>query len=131
MITQLWAEKATGESVLYVMKQGTLLIKLDVSQDPEEAAYVVGSEEDDSSDVVKVRVESYTTLTNKTVEATVYQENGDENWISSEVPFGLVKSISNGEVDSKLYDFGSSGATRSISKEEAENAEALSIPDLV
>ena len=130
VITQLWAEKATGESVLYVMKQGALLIKLDVSQVPEEAGYVVESEEDDSSDAVKVRVESYTTPTNKTVEATVYLENGDESWISTEVPFGLVKSTYNGEVDSELYDFGSSGATRSISKEEAEHAEALNIPDL-
>ncbi len=130
MISQIWIEKATGESVLYVMQQGELLIKLDVSQTPDVAEGVSDSEEDESSTSEKIGVETYTTPTGKSVEATVYRSNGDDTWISSEVPFGMVKSISNGEVTSELYDFGLSGAQRDISKEDAENAEEFSFPDL-
>ncbi|MFC1715368.1 hypothetical protein ACFL6S_16995 [Candidatus Poribacteria bacterium] len=129
--SQVWIEKSTGESVLYVMKQGALIIKLDVSQVPEVVDDVSDSEGDDTSDdTVKVGTETYTTPTGKSVEATVYRDSSGESWISAEVPFGMVKSISDGEVDSELYDFGSSGATRDISKEEAENAEAFSFPGL-
>ena len=131
IVSQVWIDEATGESVLYVMKQGAMLIKLDVTQVPEEVADLSESEEDDSSDdTVKIGVETYTTPTGKSVEATVYQDSDGENWISGEIPFGMVKSISDGEVTSELYDFGSSGATRDISKEEAENAEPFSLLDL-
>ena len=130
IVSQIWIEKATGESILYVMRQGALLIKLDVSQTPEIAEGVSDSEEDQASNSEKIGIETYTTPTGKSVQATVYSSNGDESWISSEVPFGMVKSISNGEVASELYDFNSSGAQRNISKAEAENAEEFGFPDL-
>jgi len=122
MISQMWIEKSTGESLLYVMQQGALLVKLDVSQTPD-VAEGVSDTEGDSSDAEKIGVETYTTPTGKSVEATVYRDNDGDTWISSEVPFGMVQSISNGEVVSALHDFGLSGAYRDISKEDAENAE--------
>lgn len=125
VVSQIWIEKATGESILYVIKQGELLMRLDVSQVPEVAAGAAASEEDQASTSEKIGVETYTTPTGKSVQATVYRQDGEDIWISSEVPFGMVKSGS-----TSLYDFGSSGAQRNISRAEAENAEEFGFPDL-
>ncbi len=130
VVSQVWIDKSTGESVLYVIKQGVTIMKLGISQVPAVVGDVSGSEGDTSDDAVKVGTETYTTPTGKSVEATVYTDSSGETWISDEVPFGLVKSISDGGAGSELYDFGSSGATRDISKAEAENAEEFTFPDL-
>ena len=130
IISQIWLNKTTFESVLYVIKQGALLMKMDISQVPEVVAETSDSEDNSSDGTVTVGTETYTTPTGKSVKATVYQDGSGESWISGEVPFGMVKTVYNGEVNSELYDFGSSGATRDISKAEAESAESFEIPDI-
>jgi hypothetical protein len=129
VIGQIWIDKTTSETVLFVMKQIGIVMKLDVSQMPEVPG--VDFEEgfgEEPSGAQKVGSEQYTTPTGKTVEATIYRSNNNDDWISSEVPFGLVKSTMDGETVTELYDFGFSGAVRDISKEEAENAQSINFP---
>ena len=127
IVGQVWIDADTGDSSLLVIKQGGKVMKMDVSQTPEVPGI---SGEEDTTQAQKVGTESYTTPTNKTVEATVYREGSDDQWVSGEVPFGMVKSIDDGKTVVELYDFGFSGAGREISKEEAENAESLSFPGI-
>jgi hypothetical protein len=126
--TQIWLDKTTSKGVLYVMKdENGKVTKMDIPQnptvptDPGEAP--VGA--------TKTGTDKYTTPTGKTVDVTIYTiqttYGTSESWISAKVPFGEVKSIFNGKVESELYDFGTSGATRDISKQEADNAQSIDI----
>lgn len=131
-ISQIWIDKTNGEAVLFLIKMDESVMRMDISQVPD----VPGEEtvEEDEGNVEKIGTDSYTTPTGKTVQATIYKATTtwgtDEYWVSGEVPFGDVKDISNGELLSSLYDFGDSGADRSISKQEAENAESFGFPFL-
>ena len=134
-VTQIWIDKSTGEVVLFLIEMGGVVMKMDItaSQDTD----VPGEDEPwDEPAAKELGAGTYTTPTGKTVNVTKYTVTTtwgtDEYWISSEVPFGEVKDISNGEVFMELYDFGFSGAQRSISREEAENAEpfGINIPDI-
>jgi len=134
-VTQTWIDKATGEAVLLLIKTGGAVMKMDTtaSQDSD-----VPGEDDpwEGPSAKELGTGTYTTPTGKTVNVTKYTLTTtwgtDEYWVSSEVPFGEVKDISDGEVYMELYDFGFSGAQRSISREEAENAEpfGINIPDI-
>jgi hypothetical protein len=130
-VSQIWIDKATGEVVLFLIKMGDVVMKMDItaSQDTD-----VPGEDDpwEEPSAKESGTGTYTTPTGKTVNVTKYTLGTDEYWVSSEVPFGEVKDISNGEVYMELNDFGLSGATRSISREEAENAEpfGINIPDI-
>ncbi len=134
-VTQIWIDRGTGEAVLFLIKMGGMVMKMDItaSQDTD----VPGEDEPwDEPAAKELGTGTYTTPTGKTVNVTKYTLTTtwgtDEYWISSEVPFGEVKDISDGEVFLELYDFGFSGAQRSISREEAENAEpfGINIPDI-
>lgn len=130
-VTQIWIDKATGEVVLFLIKMGDVVMKMDItaSQDTD----VPGEDEPwDEPGAKELGTGPYTTPTGKTVNVTKYTLGTDEYWVSSEVPFGEVKDISDGEVYMELYDFGFSGAQRGISREEAENAESfgINIPDI-
>jgi hypothetical protein len=133
--TQIWLDKSTGEVVLFLIKTGGLVMRMDItaSQDTD-----IPGEDDpwEEPSAKESGTGTYTTPTGKTVNVTKYTltttRGTDEYWVSSEVPFGEVKDISDGEVYMELYDFGFSGAQRSISREEAENAEpfGFDIPDI-
>lgn len=122
-IMQIWFDKTNMESVVMFIKEGNEVYRWDITQYPEET---VGEQEWEKSTSQKIGTDKYTTPTGKTVKATKYlitdSYGTSEYWVSSEVPFAQVKEIYNGELEFSLYDFGSSGAVRSISKKEAENA---------
>ena len=131
--TQIWIDKATAEVVLFLIKMDGEVIKMDLSFS--ETPDVPGEEVPwEGSDAEQIGTGTYTTPTGRTVDVTKHQVSTffgtDEFWVSTEVPFGEVKEISDGEVVRELYDFGLSGAKRIISKEEAENAEPFAIPDI-
>jgi len=128
-INQIWINKSTGQGVLMVMKdENGVVMKMEMT--PTTPQDIPTGETPVNS--VKVGTQKYTTPTGKTVEATVYKtttpDGEDETWISSQVPFWEVKSLLNGKVFYELYDFGTSGAKRDISKEEMENATPLVFP---
>ena len=57
----------------------------------------------------------------QTVDVAKFTSEGVETWVSSEVPFGMVKVIDSGTETMSLVNFGLSGAARDISKAEMEN----------
>jgi hypothetical protein len=127
-ITQMWLDKSSNKPVLYVMKIGGMVTKMEVPQNQEipsgSGTAPVGS--------VELGNKKYTTPTGKTVDAIAYKvtttAGESESWVSAQVPFGIVKELLNGESQLELYDFGTSGADRGISKQEAENAQSFGIP---
>jgi hypothetical protein len=129
-VSQVWVDTQTFDSVLFVMEFGDQIMKMDISQVPDVPGDdLEDMESDDDTQILGTR--DYTTPTGKSVKAIAYMTtqggNTSEIWAGN-IPFGMVKSISNGEVVSELYDFGNSGAVRDISKNEAENAQDFGFP---
>ncbi len=132
LVNQMWMDNTTGEIVLFLIKENEKVMYMDLSFPTD----VPGESETwEQPTTQKIGSEKYTTPTGKTVEATIYQTQTSfgtsEDWVSSEVPFESVKLLTGGRLISSLYDYGT-GATRNISKQEAENAEPFSfeIPDI-
>lgn len=76
---------------------------------------------------------TFTTIAGKTIQiAKFVDENNVEIWISSEVPFGIVKIVDNktGKIISYLRDFGLTGAKIKISEVEMINCEKIDLPTL-
>lgn len=67
--------------------------------------------------------QSYTTPTGKTIQAAVYSFGDAEYWINDSTPFRLVKYEVFGDYSNtmELYDYGTSGAKKDISKSVAES----------
>ncbi len=129
-ITQIWFNKSNMQVVLIVMKdRNGKVIKIEAIPTLPTKDVPTGEVPSNS---VKIGTEKYTTPTGKTIEATVYKitapDGESEIWMSSQVPFWQVKDILNGKVVYDLYDFGTSGAKRDISKQEMENASSLEFP---
>ena len=81
----------------------------------------------------KYTYSTFTTKTGKTIQiAKFVDENNIEIWISSEVPFGIVKVVDNktGKIISYLRDFGLTGARAKISEAEMINCEKIDLPTL-
>ncbi len=120
-IAQMWVEAATKQAVKYVIKIGDQVICMSLSQSPYESPEVETPAEYDPSSP-DISYGTYTTPTGKTVNVGKFEVSGGEVWASSQVPFGMVKSIDgSGETAMYLYDFGISGAHRDISRAEMEN----------
>ncbi len=76
---------------------------------------------------------TFTTNTGKTIQiAKLMDENDIEIWISSEVPFGIVKIVNNttGEITAYLQDFGLTGGKAKISETEMLNCKKINFPNL-
>lgn len=119
-IMQTWTEVATGQVVKYVVKMGDQVICMNVGQsfEPPETE-TPGAYEPNLPDI---SYGTYTTPTEKTVNVAKFAIGGGETWVSSQVPFGMVKVVdASEETTMYLYDFGTTGAQRDISKAEMEN----------
>lgn len=133
-VSQVWIDKDSAETVLCVMKVSGIVMKIDFSELPASSADMVetasGETPDEYEPGTETSAETYETPTGKKVQAAVFKTGSEEEWVSGEVPFGIVKVVQDGEPVMELYDFSFSGAVRDISKEEAESAGTLpSIPD--
>lgn len=130
-IMQIWLDKATGEPVLFLIKEDGKVMRMNLSQQPVDVTEMTGEIPVQAQNLGK---DKYKTPTGKTVDVVKYSittaYGTSEVWSSSEVPFFDVKDIFNGEVTSSLYDFGFSGAERSISRQEAENAEPFGFSNI-
>jgi hypothetical protein len=126
--TQMWLDKSSNKAILYVIKMGGIVTKMNIPQTQD----IPSSSGNVPASSVKLGNKTYTTPTGKKVDAIAYQTTTtagtSESWISLQVPFGTVKTLLNGESQMELYDFGTSGAVRNISKQEAENAQSFGIP---
>jgi len=123
-IVQMWTDAATPQLVKYVMKTGDQVICMDVSQS--QSPYKPPETETPSQYNPSLPDISYGTYpvpgTGETVTVAKFESGpGNEVWVSSQVPFGTVKVIASGTTTLSLYNFGTSGAQRDISKQEMEN----------
>jgi hypothetical protein len=119
IIMQIWTQVATGQVVKYVMKMEDQVICMNVGASPETPNAETPSEYDPN--LADITYGTYTTPTGKTVNVAKFATES-EVWVSSQVPFGMVKIIDDSEVTTLyLYDFGTTGAQRDISKTEMEN----------
>ena len=132
-VNQIWIDKVTGDIVLFLIKMDGEVMRMDIdnSQPPDVPGQDVP---EDTPDVQQIGTDNYTTPTGKTVKAIIYSMQTpmgmSEFWASNEVPFGDVQDKLNGNVTSYLQDFGLSGAVRSISRQEAENAKPFGFPGI-
>jgi len=85
----------------------------------------------------KYNYDTFTTKTGKTIQVAKFtDENSMEIWLSSEVPFGIVKIIDwsggteTGEIIAWLQDFGLAGGGLKISESEMLNCKKMNFPNL-
>jgi len=118
-IVQIWTNTATGQLVKYVMKSGGQVICMGQSEyEPPETE----TPSEYSPDMPDISYGTYTVPGNgETVDVAKFTSEGVETWVSSEVPFGMVKVIASGTETMSLVNFGLSGAARDISKAEMED----------
>jgi hypothetical protein len=120
-IVQMWTDAATHQLVKYVMKTGDQVICMDVSQNPYTPPETETPGQYNPS-LPDISYGTYTILgTGGTVTVAIFDVQGGEVWVSSQVPFGTVKVVASGTTTMYLYNFGTSGAQRDISKAEMEN----------
>lgn len=76
---------------------------------------------------------TFTTDSGKTVDVVKFHDmvSGKQNevWVSSEVPFGMVKTVSDGKTVMELKDFGTD-ADLSISLDDVKNCKEMSVPSM-
>lgn len=118
IIMQSWAQKKEegGAMVKAVMRMGGQLICIS-GDDPsmqEKMGKIPDINTPETFDPRKhkpTRYTTYTTPTGKKVSIAIYKTDGKgETWVSSEVPFGIVKMTdNNGQLIAHLHDFGNDG----------------------
>ncbi|MBU2561337.1 MAG: hypothetical protein KKD17_03490 [Nanoarchaeota archaeon] len=123
-VAQFWLDRREGKPTKYLVKSGEEVMCLDVSQMPKGAVPSEGGAY--PSDKPGITHGTYPTPTGKEVTVAKFTTSSGEIWVSSEVPFGLVKTVSNGKTVSSLYDFGTIGAKSRIDEADAEDCRDMS-----
>ena len=122
LVTQVWLEKATLETAFLFMKMGGEVSRMDFTDSDIGVDMIMLEEPDETKFIGEGK---YTTPSGKTVDILEYGAGVFGYAISHQVPFGQVLTKENGAVTTALDDFGSTGASRDITKQEAENAETF------
>jgi len=143
-ITQIWRDKESNEIVEIVAKlkgqneticvdaslMGILIPSFDTL-----IPVIETPEKYDSKN--EYTYDTFTTKTGKIIQVAKFiDENNMEIWLSSEVPFGIVKIIDwieeteTGEVMTWLQDFELSGGKQKISENEMLNCKKMNFPNL-
>jgi len=141
-VTQVWRDKESNEIVEIVSK---LKGENDVICIDDSLMRIFIPSLDLSLPAIKTPIEyssnnkytydTFTTKTGKTIQiARFIDENNMDIWLSSEVPFGIVKIIDrnseSGEIMAWLQDFDLSGAEAKISEAEMLNCKKINFPNL-
>ncbi|MFC1742184.1 hypothetical protein ACFL3V_06630 [Nanoarchaeota archaeon] len=124
IIAQVWIHPINKIATKYVVKAGGDVTCYDMEDVPD--GYVPAEQGSYDIDRVKPTYDIYTTPTDKEVSVAKFKTSKGEIWLSSEVPFGLVKMMTDGDTISSLYDFGSIGAKSMISAQEIDDCRDLS-----
>ncbi|OYT27361.1 MAG: hypothetical protein B6U97_01945 [Candidatus Altiarchaeales archaeon ex4484_96] len=129
-IMQIWTDSSNQKMVKYAMKTQDMVFCMDVGDFDEEMPAMGGEEgtpEEYMPEMQEISYGTYTTPTGKTVDVAKFKIEGAEAWVSSEVPFGMVKTVTpEGNTSMYLYDYGLSGAKRSISEDDILNCMDIS-----
>lgn len=122
---QIWFSKEDNLPIKYVAKtpQGVFCLPpINYKVQEEATPSPTTPEEYKPESIIDFNYEigSFTTESGKTIKVVKIYKEDQEVWVSSQVPFGMVKIISEGKTRLELKDFGS-GAPTEITKEEREN----------
>ncbi len=128
-VTQMWVNSQEN-LIKYAIKTEGMVMCMDLSEVEDEPPATGGEEgtpNEYSPDLPDISYGKYTTPTGKTMDVAIFKSGAGEFWVSSEIPFGMVKMIdADGKTIMYLNDYGLSGATRAISKSELDNCMDLS-----
>ncbi len=69
-------------------------------------------------------------INGKEIPVAIFNDNGSEVWVSSNVPFGIVLIKDGKKVQMRLLDFGLSGAKAAIPIDKAKSCAPLSLPPI-
>lgn len=121
-IMQMWADAGNHQLVKYVMKVKDQVICMDTGQSPYEPPETETPGDYDPS-LPDISHGTYTVPgSGEMLDVAIFQSSPEsEVWVSSQVPFGMVKVVDSGTTVMYLYNFGTSGAERDISKAEMES----------
>jgi len=114
---QIWVDKATGEVVLMALDEDGEVFVMEYGLIPDPIISMLSV----LAHGQETGTNLYATPTGKTTDATIYDSKGDETWVSDDIPFRLVKSLVDDQVDVALYNYGDSGAERNITKADIED----------
>ena len=77
-----------------------------------------------------IRFSTYTLPNGKKIPVAIFNDNGSEVWVSSQVPFGIVLVKESKKVQMRLLDFGLSGAKAAIPIDQAKSCAPLALPPI-
>jgi hypothetical protein len=111
MISQFWTNDQTDQGVKYIFQRGgqisCMSAEMPGMENEGQKPMSTKTPEEYSPEKPALRYDTYTTPTGKKVDVAIFKnERGEEVWVSSEVPFGIVKMMKNGKVEMYLKDFG-------------------------
>ncbi|MEA1993813.1 MAG: hypothetical protein U9N35_05395 [Euryarchaeota archaeon] len=133
IVVQVWYTKegetlCEGEQVKTVMRMGGITYCISAASQQYTQQYSQAQydpEEYDSYSIV--RETTYTTPSGKSVKVLVVKDGKNEWWFSNEIPFSIVKVITEENETLVLKDFGSD-AKRTVSRKEGENCVPMQQP---
>ena len=129
---QIWYREGKtfceGEQLKMVMQMGGITYCVpSISQENMEQYSEVQYEPEEYDTYTVVRETTYTTPSGKTVTVVVVKDEENEWWFSNEVPFSVVRVVTEGNETLILTDFGFD-ARRTISREDGENCVPMVTP---
>ena len=130
--SQIWYDKENFTPLKYAVKfnQEVYCLPLNYYENEGEEPQVETPEEytpEQIKEKFNFKIGTYTTSSGKTIKVVKVYKSDQEVWLSSEIPFGIVKLIDSGEVKTELIDFGT-GVTPQISYSEIQNCKTFSLP---
>jgi hypothetical protein len=123
-VMQIWMNPSTKKATKYVVKTGGQVLCMNIKDVPQDNVPSKGDSY--KADVPGWTIGTYTTPTGKTLAVAKFSQEAGEYWVSSEVPFGMVKVVQDGKTVLSLNDFGTIGAKSKISDAEVEGCTDMS-----
>jgi hypothetical protein len=117
-VSQIWIDLEERVVSKFVTKTDDEVLCLNIDSIP--LAYVPADPRAYPPDDPEISYGIYTTPTDKKVVVAKFERTTGDSWVSSEVPFGIVKVEVAHKTAEELYDFGTIGAKSRISDEEIE-----------
>jgi hypothetical protein len=115
-VMQVWMNPSTQKASKYVMKTGDQVLCMNIKD--VQGSTVPTKGDSYNADMPGWAPGTYTTPSGKTLVVAKFSQAAGEYWVSSQVPFGMVKVVQGGKTVLSLNDYGTIGAQSKISDEE-------------
>lgn len=119
-VAQIWFDREAKQPVKYVLKGDDGVHCMSPARAP--TTYITSDDSSYPAGMEGVR-HAKTEVEGKEIAVAIFTGDDSEVWVSSQVPFGIVKVEQDGKTKIQLLDFGTIGAKSLISREEAERCE--------